>query len=297
MAKPIVHLRHQGPVIASMGRTVWAALGQRFRVNGQGVTVPSAELHAQVPPRDRLMVRDFVRYLGGYPDRYGTHLPPHLFPQWGVPIAASTLEGIPYPLVKILNGGCRLEMNSPLPNDEPLHVRARLESIDDDGRRAVLHQRIVTETASAPDALVAHVTAIVPLASAKGGRGKKKEPVRVPVDARQLVRWRLGADAGLHFAMLTGDFNPVHWIRPYAKAFGFRGKILHGFATMARVFEALVGVELDGDWERLATLDVRFTRPLVLPASVGLFVKQSAVYVGDGAGEPAYLVGEMTTRS
>jgi len=88
-----------------------------------------------------------------------------------------------------------------------------------------------------------------------------------------------------------------HWIRPYAKAFGVRSTTLHGFATMAKGFDAIVGVEIDGEWQRLSVCDVRFTRPLVLPASVGLFVEGRPVFVGNDAGEPAYLVGGMETRA
>ncbi len=32
---------------------------------------------------------------------------------------------------------------------------------------------------------------------------------------------------GMNFAMLTGDFNPVHWVRPYAKAFGSDQQAIH----------------------------------------------------------------------
>ena len=31
-------------------------------------------------------------------------------------------------------------------------------------------------------------------------------------DAREVQRTRLRADAGLGFAKLTGDFNPIHWL-------------------------------------------------------------------------------------
>src|SRR5205814_2598667 len=142
----------------------------------------------------------------------------------------------------------------------PLEVRARLESIDDDGQRAVLHQRIVTGTASSPEAVVAHLRAVVPSGPRPAGR-PRREPARVPPGARLLARWQLGAGAGLTFASLTGDFNPVHWLRPYARAFGFGGVILQGFATLARAIEGLalaVGP--------VRAIDVKFTRPLVLPA-------------------------------
>ena len=51
-----------------------------------------------------------------------------------------------------------------------------------------------------------------------------------------------------------------------------------------------------GDPSRLASIDVRFTRPLVLPARVGLYVRGDEVYVGTAPGGPANLVGTFTTR-
>jgi acyl dehydratase len=237
-------------------------------------------------------VRDYLRHLGSEPA--AGVLPPHLFPQWTFPLAARTLAAAPYPLLKVVNGGCRLEINAPLPADAPLEVRSRLEASEDDGRRVVLHQRLVTGAGSCPDALVASVRAVFPL-RARGADGRlpgRAEAARAPAvvapGARLVERWRLGRAAGLAFACLTGDFNPVHWLPPYARAFGFRGVILQGFATMARVMEALARA---GRPVRL--LDVRFTRPLVLPADVGLYLEGDALAVGEAQGAPAYLVGQI----
>ena len=227
------HLLHQGPVLATLAGAAAQAFRQRMgHVPAHAPTTPTEEIVATVPPRPPDLVRDYVRHVGGDPSAYRGLVPPHLFPQWGFPLAARTLRDIPYPIVKALNGGCRMEMNAPLPAGEPLVVRARLESIDDNGRRAVLRQRVVTGTAAEPDALVAYLFAIVPTggpadgeaSGAESGNGKrqgngtvtnggaKKDRPRVPVDAEELARWRLGPDAGLDFAKLTGDFNPVHWI-------------------------------------------------------------------------------------
>jgi acyl dehydratase len=297
----IRHIVHQGPVLASLAGTAVAALRQRFggrRVGdgaGGAVELPGPELRAELPARPAALVDDYVRFVGGEPAAYRGAVPPHLFPQWAFPLAARTLHDVPYPLIRVMNGGCRLEVNATLPAGEPLQVAARLESIDDDGRRAVLHQRVVTGTASAPDAVVAHLYAVVPLARrAEGDRGGEPKPP-VPADAQEIDRWQLGRDAGLAYAVLTGDFNPVHWVRPYARAFGFAGAILHGFATMARAMEGLARGRFGGDVGAVRVLDVRFTRPLVLPADVGLFVEAERVFVGDAAGAPAYLVGSFET--
>ena len=100
----------------------------------------------------------------------------------------------------------------------------------------------------------------------------------------------------LAFAALTGDFNPLHWLRPYAKAFGFKSTILHGFASMGRAIEGLNKSLFSGDVTRITVFDARFTKPLVLPARVGLYLRGQEVFIGDGPGGPAYLVGSFETK-
>lgn len=300
MALPTKHIIHQGPVLASLGQTALSALLQRFGRGGAGgLVVPSAPVSIDLSPRSPALVRDYVRHVGGDPSAYKHTVPAHFFPQWGFPLAARTLRGVPYPMQKVLNGGCRLEINGPLPAGETLEVVARLEDVDDNGRRAVLHQRVATGTATEPELVVGHLYAIVPLGGGDektDGPNKRREVQRVPADAREIGRWRLPADAGLAFAMLTGDFNPVHWVRPYAKAFGFKNTILHGFATMARAHEGLNRGLFAGDVNRIAVLDVKFTAPLTLPAKVGLYVEGNNVYVGAAPGSRAYLVGTFETE-
>ncbi len=287
MALPFKHLRHQLPVIASLGSTALHAL-RAPKTGSAPPVVPGPEIVKTIAPRPAALVRDYVRHVGGDPAAYRGVLPPHLFPQWGFPLAARTLEGLPYPLARVLNGGCRLEVNAPLPADVPLRVRAQLVEIDDDGRRAVLKQRVTTGTDAVPDAVVATLFAIVPLKQDPGARAPK-QVVRVPDDARELARWKLGTDAGLAFAMLTGDVNPVHWSAPYARASGFKRTILHGFATMARAIEGLVRARFAGDPSRFRVWDCKFTKPLLLPAQIGLYTQGADVWVADAPGGPAYL--------
>jgi acyl dehydratase len=298
MALPTKHIIHQGPVLASLGQTALSAVMQRFGRGGSAAAfkVPSDPVELALTPRAPDLVRDYVRHVGGDPSAYKRTIPAHFFPQWGFPLAAKTLRGVPYPMQKVLNGGCRLEINGPLPAGETLNVTARLEDVDDNGSRAVLHQRVATGTAAEPELVVGHLYAIVPLGGGDKKDKPRKERQRVPPDAREVGRWRLPADAGLAFAMLTGDFNPVHWVRPYAKAFGFKNTILHGFSTMARAHEGLNRGLFAGDVNRIRVLDVKFTAPLTLPAKVGLYVEGNNVYVGAAPGSRAYLVGTFETE-
>jgi hypothetical protein len=253
-----------------------------------------------------------------------------------MPALAGTLEQTHYPLLKIVNAGCRVQVNGVISDREPLRVRAQLQDVDDDGRRAVLHQDVRTGPESNPDALQIDFFARVPIGKperkpgdrARDGNGgnrpgptaspasasaiasmalqdaparpaelaRARERPHVAFEARELARIRLGRDAGLGFAKLTGDFNPIHWVPAYARASGFPNVILHGFGTLAHAWEGLNRRLFGGDVHAIASFDVKFTRPLVLPHEVGLYVLGQQVFVGDAPGGPAYLIGNFSTR-
>jgi acyl dehydratase len=295
MSIPLHHVLSQGPMLGTLGRIALGSL--RPRTSGKPPATPGPWLEAELPPRPDALLRAFVRDAGGDPGWYRGRVPASLFPQWGFPLAARTLAGLPYPMMRVINAGCRVEQRAPLPSGERLLVRARLESIDDDGARAILVQRVVTGTRTEPDAMVGEIRAFVPLAAPSQERTKKKTREVIPLDATELAFLRLSAGAGLDFAKLTGDFNPIHWLAPYARASGFRAPILHGFASFARALEALNRARFAGDVSRLATMEARFSRPLVLPARVGVYVQDGRIWIGDAPGGGAYLEGSYTTRS
>lgn len=296
------HLRHQRAVVAALGQTALRVMRQRLsKPNAaQAPAAPGPWLQQTLAPRPATLVRDYTRHVGGDPRAYRGQLPPHLFPQWGFPLLSRTLHGISYPIERVLNGGCGVTFNAPIPDDAPLQLKARLEDVDDDGRRAILTQSLITGTDQHPEALVVKVQAIIPLKRERDpAKRKKKTPARVPSDARELAFWSLKSNDGAAFASLTGDINPIHWLTPYARAAGFKNPILHGYSTMARAIEGLNRHLWMGDVHKLTQLDVRFTRPLVLPARVGLYVAQDddriQVFVGDAPGGPAYMSGVAHT--
>jgi acyl dehydratase len=225
-------------------------------------------------------------------------LPAHLFPQWGFAPALRALSGLPYPYGRAVNAGCRIDVRGPLPAGEPLQVRARVEAVDDDGRRVLVTLRVVTGTRGAPEALEADLRVHLPAAAREKG-GKQRRVV--PDGAVEVARLAIDRRAGLDFALLTGDFNPIHWVPAYARAVGFPSTILHGFGTLAWTVESLAGAggPLEGDPSRLVSIDVRFTRPLVLPARVSVYTgpgpgSARGVWVGEHEGADANLEGSFS---
>lgn len=289
MVAPFRHVLSQGPMLLALGRATAGALRAKVPLPRRRRT-PRSEVEHLLAPRPASLVEDFVREVGGDPARWRGTLPPHLFPQWGLPVAAEVMSTLPFPIHRMLNAACRLEIRAALPANESLRVRARMKEVDDDGRRVRLHGVVTTGTASAPDALESTVEGYLPLASRRDG--PRKERPAIPAGARRVAEWSLCDRAGLDFAILTGDFNPLHWVRPYARMAGFKGPILHGYALLARALEALVAHELGGDPSRLRALEVRFTQPLPLPATAALFVGEAgALWMGRGPGEAACLTG------
>ncbi len=269
------YLAEQRAMIMSLGTVVVDSLLGHFQ--SRQAALPGPELSLRVAPPSDALIDDFLRHVGGHATDYAALIPPQLFPQWGLAAALRALRGCGYPLIKLVNGGCRLESYSPLRRDRPLSVRARLESVSADSRRAVLCQRVVTEQDGAPSALVAEIYGIV-----RHATGRPRDPEVLPPGARELATWRLERDAGLTFALLTGDFNPVHWLPAYARAFGFRSTILHGFAAMARVHTGLEGAL----GHKLRVLDLRFVRPITLPARVSLHTLGERVFLSSGSDLP-----------
>jgi acyl dehydratase len=295
------HLLAQRKALAALAGIVKDSIGRDVgRVRRSLPELPGPELRAQVRSPSERLIRDYLRHVGGDVKANAGRIPAHLFPHWALPLAAQSTLGLPYRLVRAVNGGCRLTLHRPLLAGLPLTVRARLLGVKDNGRRAVLQQRVVTGQAGSDKALEAELYVIVPSAN-ETDRRTRREPQssdrpRVAGNARELGRFKLSANAGLAFALLTGDLNPVHWLRPYARAAGFDGTILHGFATLARVFEALQRTLFGGSTDRLQVIDVRFTSPLYLPAEVGLYLCGDEFSVGSGPGQLAHLTGSFRER-
>ncbi len=257
---------------------------------------PFHEITVDAP--SNTLIDDFVRFSGGDPSNYQGVVPPHLFCQWSLPAMLTVASGLPYPATKVINAGCQLRISSPIPRGERLTVAARLASVQVEERRVRLAIDVNTQHAGTA-LLEAQLRVVVPL-PAKQSRtplkqsrtpSPKKQPELVPAGARELLYRQLSHGAGADFARLTGDFNPIHWLTPYAKAVGFRHVILHGFASFSLTFEALVRHLFSGDARRVTRLEARFVRPLVLPARVGVYVLDDRVVLGDAFGGAVYLSG------
>jgi hypothetical protein len=107
------------------------------------------------------------------------------------------------------------------------------------------------------------------------GEAAEREPFpTVPDETTASAEWRLGGDLGRRYATVSGDRNPIHMHSLTAKPLGFPSAIAHGMWTKARALAALESRLPDA-----FTVDVRFRKPILLPARVEF---ASAPGAGDG---------------
>lgn len=69
-------------------------------------------------------------------------------------------------------------------------------------------------------------------------------------------------DQAVRYAVASGDDNPIHTDEDVAKKAGLPRTILHGLCTLAFAARDLVHRYADGDPARLASLSVRWARPV-----------------------------------
>ena len=295
MTRYLRHIAAQKSSLSAIGGLVANALTRTF--TGQAPSSDRVELgltrreSVQLP--DRRLQQDFIRFCGGDPARYRAHTPPHLFSQWALPVALRFAQRLPYPPLSVVNLGCSLRIIEQLPPTGVAEVHCTLKALEEDSRRVKLTLGLLTLIRNAP-ALSADLRILVKVPGPKqGASGTKRSIPLIPGDARELRRVPLGRNAGAEFARLTGDFNPIHWIPQYARMVGFRGPILHGFASFALAFESLVAARLCGRVTDLSRFDASFDAPLVLPHDIGVFWSNEQVQIGDAVGGPSYMTAAV----
>ena len=77
--------------------------------------------------------------------------------------------------------------------------------------------------------------------------------------------FEINRDSLVRYAGASGDFNPIHYRDDVAQSVGLPGVLAHGMLTMGLAVQPVI--DWIGDAARVVDYGVRFTRPVVVPAS------------------------------
>lgn len=197
-------------------------------------------------------------------------VPAHMFSQWSVPFAMRVLIQSGFSLGNIINLGCDISVNGTLRQGEKLLLSGELVQVDESAERTELSVRVVTRTQRDDRAIDALIHCMLPKQAPS-----EPPPPRPGAETRWETAgaWAVDEHDGLRFALLTGDFNPLHWADRVARHSLFKQKVLHGFASLSLSWVALQGREPPG--QVIRRISARFVRPVLLPSS-SMYVFRSA---------------------
>lgn len=294
-AVPYRLLRHQLPMLLTgarvVGHTLLNALTPPSRpgaANDEALRLAPVTRVTPAPAQE--LVAQYLAWADAA-GRYDGELPPHMVSQWSLPLVGELLLRMPYQLTSVINQGVGLRINAPLPRNVPLHVSASVERIEQTPGRTKVVVAVSTGTAQQPALVEAHLhmSFLQP-----GPRSAKTAAERPPEpEWHSAGQWQADRRDGLRFALLSGDFNPIHWCGPLARRSVFRGLVLHGFGSFVRSYEVLAqqGVAF-------SEIDVRFVKPVPLPSAT--LSVQTTPAAADGwrqlrlvGGEAVHLAGRL----
>nr|WP_315250418.1 MaoC/PaaZ C-terminal domain-containing protein [uncultured Duganella sp.] len=257
-------LRHQLPMLLTGARVVGHTLLNALLPASRPPDHDEQHAATRIAPVTRVIAAPPAALVEAYQAWAGAHgkqgeLPPHMMSQWSLPLVGALLLRMPYKLTSVINQGVALRIHGPLPRNTPLHVSAAVEQIEETPGRIKVVVAVITGTAGQPSLVEARLHMSFLLPGPRAARSMRE------ADAPQwtsIGQWSADASDGLRFALLSGDFNPIHWCGPLARRSVFRGLVLHGFGSFVRSYELLrqQGMHFN-------EIDVRFVRPVPLPCA------------------------------
>jgi acyl dehydratase len=248
---------------AALGSIPGAGLVPFVGLGPGGDDVPDLELRVPEARTDRDRLAAYCRVCGftlreTLPPTY-----PHML-AFPLHMALMTDPGFPFAAVGLVHIANRITQHRPIGAGETLAISVRATKLEPHpkGRQFSL----LTEVRAGGELVWESVST-----NLRRGRGEESvgEGGAGPfegIDFETLpaaAEWKLGGDLGRRYAGVSGDRNPIHMYGLTAKPLGFSSQIAHGMWTKARCLAALEG-ELPG----ALTADVRFKRPILLPATV-----------------------------
>jgi acyl dehydratase len=308
-----LYARTVAPLLPWASRLPW--------IGGGGGEIPDTVLSLPGAHAETARVADYAAVCGFQPSE---HLPatyPHVL-AFPLHLALMADGHFPFAAVGLVHVANTIAQQRPIEPREPLEVKVRATPLRAHPRGRVFS--LVTE-ARADGELVWCERSTMLRRGGSGGSpadasaspgdqeavgepgeagGAADDEPAAPAATEQDERWSLPSDLGRRYAAVSGDRNPIHIHSLTARALGFPRAIAHGMWTKARCLAALSSGPSRALVAAPFSIDVRFRRPILLPAQVAFASAQAprqdgvagaAVSFGvrDASEQTEHLVGRM----
>ena len=221
-------------------------------------------------------------------------VPPPLYPVVFLPDILSQLvddaEEMNFNIMRVVHAEHRMSWSETLHPGDEIYTTAKIINMEQRGVNEILD--LLIHCKRDDDIVVEMNYRLLSRGEKKEEPKKPTADVHIPKRGEVLVKHNsvVTADQGVRYAEASGDHNPIHKSDDIARSVGLPRAILHGLCTMALASQVIVGGLLNGDPERLKSMSVRFSRPVLLDQTI-----TTEVYDG-GVKEDGLRVAHFETR-
>jgi acyl dehydratase len=279
-----LYARAVAPLLPGASRLPW--------VGGNGGEIPDLELTLAQVRVDPGRVAKYANVCAFTPREEVPATYPHVL-AFPLHLALMADGSFPFGAIGLVHLANRITQHRPIQLEERLELRVHATPLEAHSRGQTFS--LVSEARVADEVVWEELSTMLhrgQRSDAPAAREEPLEPMSLPLSAE----WRLPGDLGRRYAAVSGDRNPIHLHALTARPLGFQRAIAHGMWTKARCLAALDRSEI-GPLPGAFNIDVRFRRPILLPATVGFgsAVEADAVRfcVRDAGKDTSHLDGRL----
>ncbi len=204
-------------------------------------------------------------YLSTEPDEL---IPPPLYPVVFLPPILEQLvedsEEMDLNILRVVHAGHKMSWRETIRPGNQIHTTAKIVNMEQRGVNDILDMHILCKREETIMVEMDFRFLVRGKKATKDGKPKASTPVieRGKVLAKKTTV--VTDDQGLRYAEASGDHNPIHISDEIARSVGLPSAILQGLCTMAFASQVIVDELLKGDPNRLKSMEVRFSKPLLM---------------------------------
>ena len=230
----------------------------------RGGQLPSRTVTVEELPIDQTNVADYAAVTGL---RYGNNVPLTYPFALTFPAMMSLVTGFDFPFAAMgsVHTENRITQYRPIAVTDTVGVRVHAENLRE--HRKGLLVDLVTEVSVGNDTAWHQVTTFLHQQRTSLSDEPKPPPQKQPKLPPPSTVLRITPGQIRRYAVIGGDLNPIHTNPIAAKLFGFPTVIAHGMFSAAAVL-----ANIEARLPDTVQYWVRFGKPLVLPATTGLYV-------------------------
>ncbi len=232
----------------------------------RGGQVPDRSVTVHELPIDRTNVAEYAEVTGL---RFGDAVPLTYPFALTFPSVMSLVSGFdfPFPAMGSVHIENEITQHRPIRVTDTVSITTHAENLRE--HRKGLLVDILTDVSVGNDVAWHQVTTFLHQQRTSLSDEPKPPPQKQPKLPPPNAVLRISPGQIRRYATVGGDHNPIHTSSVGAKLFGFPTSIAHGMFSAAAVL-----ANLEASLPDAVTYSVRFGKPVLLPASAGLYVDQ-----------------------